>query len=120
MADYKLSHTAEEVDDAVGKVKSGAVLPVVELTTTLKTGNGFFTQEESDALSAAYDTNLPIVLRCDVYIQEGFQSENCAVIFFPVYATATGAKVMACNVAGYTIQLVYIPQVGCWGIERVG
>lgn len=52
MADYKLSYTAEEVDDLLKKVAGGVFLPVVELTTVLES-DVQLTQEECAKLDAA-------------------------------------------------------------------
>ena len=61
MADFKLSHSAQEVDELLGKVKGGVCLPVVEIADPNE-----ITAEENAALTAC--VGAPMILNM---MQEG-------------------------------------------------
>lgn len=65
MADYKLSHTAEEVDELLGKVKNGVCLPVVEITSAYYPSEGVveLSAQESAQLDKALEMDVPCVIK---------------------------------------------------------
>ena len=80
MADYKLSHTAEEVDELLTKVKNGVCLPYVELTTMLVDGDEVtLTEEENEKLTAAIGA--PCIIACKVPYEESFMLHKCIFDF---------------------------------------
>ena len=70
--DYTLSHSAEEVDELLTKVKNSVCLPYVELTTMLVDGGEdiTLTEEENEKLTAAIGA--PCIIACKVPYEESF------------------------------------------------
>lgn len=60
---YKLSYTAQEVDELLGKVKGGVCLPVVELSTKPTEEGAKLTAEESAKMDAVFALRLPCVVK---------------------------------------------------------
>ena len=61
---------------------SGGGLPVVELTSLLTNEQGqvAFTESESGSLTAAFETGLPIIVKCNIAHTIGFQMTNAAML----------------------------------------
>ena len=69
--DYMLSHSAEEVDELLTKVKNSVCLPYVELTTMLVDDDEVtLTEEENEKLTAAIGA--PCIIACKVPYEESF------------------------------------------------
>ena len=74
MADYKLNYTAEEINERLG-----AVLPVVELSTTLAQGVNL-TEAENALLMAAWEGGTPICVKCNLVLGTSTY-DDCRVVF---------------------------------------
>lgn len=59
---YKLSYTAQEVDELLGKVKGGVCLPVVEISSEFA-GTEPLGAEECAILDSAFDAGLPCLFK---------------------------------------------------------
>ena len=73
MADHKLSYTAEEVDELLGKVKSGVCLPVVKLETAIGEGQISLSDSDTAKLNECCEKVTPIIIEC--HLSDG---ENAA------------------------------------------
>ena len=72
MGDYKLSYTAEEVDELLGKVKGGSFIPVLELSEEIfyaavaGGGRTILPLDEYRVVMAAANAVSPLVLKIAV------------------------------------------------------
>ena len=94
MADYKLSYTAEEVDELLTKVKGGVCLPVVELETVATPDGVELTAEDVAKIEALEGSTCIIKCNADM---DGEQMRIVAPM--PLFRIGD-VYLYCCNVSG--------------------
>ena len=111
MGDYKLSHTAEEVDELLGKVKSGICLDYADLETvhevTKVTTN--CTDADSALLEKLLAKKMPIVIHAKL-TSSGTVIYDASAVF--TYLESTEGACFMTILKG--MQMVYAPIDGIW------
>ena len=129
MADFKLSHTAEEVDELLNRVKnggSGGGFYNLKLTTIIRSWPTddnddlitILTAEESAAVESAIASGLPILLEGSILPGEG--EVTATVRAFAYIMRAPYMSAIACDVQGDSITIApTFGGDGSWMVQYV-
>lgn len=102
---------AETIVPIDPKYLPGVCLPVVRLSTTFKPSSQF-TDEESKILTAAFEKNTPVVIMCNVDVDNFGTLENTALVWCP--AISGNFQAFAASLGGLMLQIVDIDSSGKW------
>ena len=97
------------------KYLPGVCLPVVELSTTFTHG-GDLTGEEDELLKAAYEGDIPIVIRCDIDLGDNGSFKNVVAVWNKAYMDGNLKMCMFVASLGTNVLQIYSIDNGeTWG-----
>lgn len=104
----EFSETIHPIDP---KYLPGVCLPVVELSTTFKAGSQY-TDEEGKILTAAFEKNTPVVIKCNADAGDLGTFENTALVWCP--ATSGNFQLFVASFGGLILQILDLDSAGKW------